>query len=260
MIIRHKGFTLIELLVVIAIIAILAAILFPVFAKAREKARQISCASNLKQFGLAAQMYAQDYDETYSGPFIGGPGLAGGDGNDKKIWVELLYPYTKNTQIARCPSASGGVTYFYNGSGITENPDLASVVKAGGVNYAYNDTFGYNGSNFGIGSPGAYGTGVNGNGPFGAALSLVDSPAATILLVDTPGGGDYEVEYFNRLDASACALFGTGQDLPHLGVDSRHTDGFNAAFYDGHVKFQKSTRPYQWYLSKDAATSSGYNP
>src|SRR5947209_15517704 len=62
---RKKGFTLIELLVVIAIIAILAAILFPVFARAREKSRQISCLSNLKNIGLATLMYAQDYDETF---------------------------------------------------------------------------------------------------------------------------------------------------------------------------------------------------
>jgi prepilin-type N-terminal cleavage/methylation domain-containing protein/prepilin-type processing-associated H-X9-DG protein len=90
-----RGFTLIELLVVIAIIAILAAILFPVFAQAREKARQTVCLSNMKQMGLAVHMYAQDYDETL--PL---------DGHVTKTftWVYSLDPYTKNRFIYRCPS------------------------------------------------------------------------------------------------------------------------------------------------------------
>jgi prepilin-type N-terminal cleavage/methylation domain-containing protein/prepilin-type processing-associated H-X9-DG protein len=85
------GFTLIELLVVIAIIAILAAILFPVFAQAREKARGISCLSNCKQAGTAFYMYVQDYDETM---------LKMGAGSD---WWSLIYPYTKNLQLFYCP-------------------------------------------------------------------------------------------------------------------------------------------------------------
>jgi len=100
----RKGFTLIELLVVIAIIAILAAILFPVFARAREKARQASCLSNLKQLGIAARMYAQDYDEkmvpvAVSGPVVGGNGV---------WWMVNLQPYIKNIQVLHCPSYSGG--------------------------------------------------------------------------------------------------------------------------------------------------------
>ena len=92
-----RGFTLIELLVVIAIIAILAAILFPVFAKAREKARQASCASNEKQMGLATNMYMTDYDNVYPRNAIGSSlGI---------IWLPgVLDPYTKNLQIWRCPS------------------------------------------------------------------------------------------------------------------------------------------------------------
>ena len=86
-----RGFTLIELLVVIAIIAILAAILFPVFAQAREKARAISCLSNCKQSGTAFYMYVQDYDETL---------LKMGSGVD---WWSLIYPYTKNLQLYYCP-------------------------------------------------------------------------------------------------------------------------------------------------------------
>lgn len=93
---QKHGFTLIELLVVIAIIAILAAILFPVFAKAREKARQASCQSNNKQIGLAFAQYTQDYDEKYSFREMGGPTPAS--------YRVVLTPYIKNTQIWRCPS------------------------------------------------------------------------------------------------------------------------------------------------------------
>jgi prepilin-type N-terminal cleavage/methylation domain-containing protein/prepilin-type processing-associated H-X9-DG protein len=91
----RRGFTLIELLVVIAIIAILAAILFPVFAKAREKARQASCSSNLKQIALAQLMYAQDYDERL-------PNHEEVPGQD---WPLMIVPYVKNGQLFRCPSA-----------------------------------------------------------------------------------------------------------------------------------------------------------
>lgn len=112
------GFTLIELLVVIAIIAILAAILFPVFARAREKARQASCLSNIKQASLAVVMYAQDYDEVL--PFSIG-------GSMTEMWslMELLEPYMRNRQIQRCPSDSVGAIDF-------------SVFGLGRYSYGYN--------------------------------------------------------------------------------------------------------------------------
>src|SRR5690348_11874145 len=119
---RKNGFTLIELLVVIAIIAILAAILFPVFAQAREKARETSCVSNMKQIALALQMYAQDYDETFfssgdlpkkkSNGAVCDTGKIQPDGqNIVRMMgggtVYLASPYIKNKQIFTCPSDTG---------------------------------------------------------------------------------------------------------------------------------------------------------
>jgi prepilin-type N-terminal cleavage/methylation domain-containing protein/prepilin-type processing-associated H-X9-DG protein len=105
---KRKGFTLIELLVVIAIIAILAAILFPVFARAREKARQTNCLSNTKQLMLGILMYAQDYDEN----------MCYGQNDDAdgtRYWRNVVEPYVKNTQIMKCPSkASQSYGYGWN--------------------------------------------------------------------------------------------------------------------------------------------------
>ena len=100
---RRSAFTLVELLVVIAIIAILAAILFPVFARAREKARQSNCLSNFKQIGLAHLMYAQDYDERFT-KFQGYWSSDNWDGAAGVYWYDRLAPYVKNTQIFACPS------------------------------------------------------------------------------------------------------------------------------------------------------------
>jgi prepilin-type N-terminal cleavage/methylation domain-containing protein/prepilin-type processing-associated H-X9-DG protein len=104
----RKGFTLIELLVVIAIIAILAAILFPVFAQAREKARQTGCLSNVKQIGLGIQMYVQDFDEYVPrNAFADPPRVAEGDhftNCSSPRWMDVIQPYIKNTQLHNCPS------------------------------------------------------------------------------------------------------------------------------------------------------------
>lgn len=136
--VRHYGFTLIELLVVIAIIAILAAILFPVFARAREKARQAACTSNLKQLALGVLMYSQDYDGMLM-PFVGAQASDYSWGQYWYGWVQgssvdftrgLLYPYLKNKEIKRCPSfpkrartVALGMGYGYNWYYVGGTPD-----------------------------------------------------------------------------------------------------------------------------------------
>lgn len=122
---QRTGFTLIELLVVIAIIAILAAILFPVFAQARAKARQASCQSNQKQWALAFTMYVQDYDERVpmaGNEYASSPKDANGNPTYENQWFNSTYPYTKNKGVRVCPSDGSGqkdfagfrTSYLYN--------------------------------------------------------------------------------------------------------------------------------------------------
>ena len=118
---HRYGFTLIELLVVIAIIAILAAILFPVFAQARESARMTSCLSNMRQLGTALRMYAQDYDEIY-------PAIRFVDrdfrGHWPYGWRNVVYPYIKNKQVMACPSNPNSVP---NGPGTNINSEGSNL-------------------------------------------------------------------------------------------------------------------------------------
>ena len=189
---NKKGFTLIELLVVIAIIAILAAILFPVFAKAREKARQTSCLSNLKQMGTATAMYVQDYDETFyphrmnsgagSNPFYssGQYPQVSGKAQDKVFWISLLNPYTKNNQIFVCPSNPGS-WYGANTDGVQCGGSANNkAVGCGGVGYGGENSYGHNDTYM---SPsGAY-SDANGN-PGGVNLAGVPRVSSTVMITD----------------------------------------------------------------------------
>lgn len=198
----RRGFTLIELLVVIAIIAILAAILFPVFAKAREKARQTSCLSNLKQMGLAALSYAQDYDEmfmygSYPGTCAWGHVHTPVDGVHAAYgWPTFLGPYTKNTQIFRCPSAQPSIC-------------AGGVGGRSGVTNAY---------------------GINYDGVCGWAMGMMDKPAERMMIQDM---GSWFMVSSNNTQAQAFADLGTGL--------TRHNDGANVAYCDGHAKWQSGS-------------------
>ncbi len=151
---NQEGFTLIELLVVIAIIAILSAILFPVFSKAREKARQTTCASNLKQLGLAMDMYVQDYDEFFP------PAAFGFDSS----WSDLIKPYYKNVSLLLCPSDSSG----WPGPG--QGDDRSYSINAGDQ---YNSVNGVSWAP--DGDPAHAGS---------ASLGDVHSPTETVLLLE----------------------------------------------------------------------------
>jgi len=127
----RRGFTLIELLVVIAIIAILAAILFPVFARAREKARMTSCLSNMKQLGTAALMYTQDYDEIYA---LTAHNCCVANFADTltPTWIRGLVPYVKNAAVWECPSAQNAWAPT-QGTGTGDMPRATNYVVSGNV-------------------------------------------------------------------------------------------------------------------------------
>ncbi len=188
------AFTLIELLVVIAIIAILAAILFPVFAQAREKARQISCLSNLKQIGLGLVMYNQDYDETMPLAFAGIDPINNGGVNVIPIDSQLK-PYIKNDQVWKCPSDSENVA----DSGLGDYWDGSYAANS----TAYRRSYGYVGNIHTVQYEQATGdTSIDGDPNTGMSqwggppyapttLAKIDQPADTIGIVEnwSPGEG-----------------------------------------------------------------------
>ena len=158
---RKEGFTLIELLVVIAIIAILAAILFPVFAKAREKARQSSCLSNLKQLGLGVLSYAQDYDERL-------PMAVAGSAAPFYIFTEVIDPYLKNTQIWQCPSKKDSVVLTNLGkANVGYSVDVGTQMPSGSATGRL------------FGAPAA--------GTSSCSLGTVDQPSQTAMMCDAVG-------------------------------------------------------------------------
>ena len=205
----RKGFTLIELLVVIAIIAILAAILFPVFARAREKARQASCQSNLKQIALAAKMYGSDYDECLTPCQLGIAGVF-----PFYMWSNLLQPYVKNTQLVICPSRSDG--NYTGGGGNSSAPapggpyPYCIAVAPNWVKTNYTPNYCIS----------------NGNRTAVKEATLI-RPAESIEYAD----GTCPNAQPTNPAAGGC-----------YGIDAtRHNEGCNCSFYDGHVKWYKDT-------------------
>jgi prepilin-type N-terminal cleavage/methylation domain-containing protein/prepilin-type processing-associated H-X9-DG protein len=251
--IRKQGFTLIELLVVIAIIAILAAILFPVFARARENARRSSCQSNLKQIGLGILQYAQDYDETMT------PGYQNGSGNVGP-WHGLIQPYVKSIQIFRCPS---NTTTLPNAAYVSgSNPTWGGYIP---ISYKCNG-------------------GHNTNGFWAESWCTAPSPMYDGSIADTDcrrpmdsnmavthnTAGDYyahpaklsefassaETILVSEIDVTSRG-FATADDGSDLQV-TNHLATTNFLFADGHVKAMKpaatiGTTKNLWALDPDSA-------
>jgi prepilin-type processing-associated H-X9-DG protein/prepilin-type N-terminal cleavage/methylation domain-containing protein len=230
---RSDGFTLVEILVVLGIIAILAAILLPAFARARDGARRATCAGNLKQIGLAMQLYAQDNNHHY--PFVGQP-----DNNPNcSLWADRVYPYVKSAQVFQCPAYERGE--YRPGCPASENTeDWKQEITYDG-SYDLNSPFG----SFSIiisggGDSRSIGIGLDFRG---ASESRYQRPASTILVLDGDG---------NFVNPGRETPPFTGAALREWGVDTRHDNGSNVAFADGHVKWlslDALTKPSLWTLS-----------
>lgn len=209
---RRKGFTLIELLVVIAIIAILAAILFPVFARAREKARQTSCLSNVKQIALGVVMYVSDYDGRYPQSFYYSlTGIC----DDKVFWPLVVDPYVKSGTVR---TSSGHST------GIWKCPSMATV--ANWYCGAYTD-YGMN------------------NSLFGLVDSRIDRPAETIMLgeswISHATAPDNHEGWYIWSSAYADDPTHTPGYYAGLGTRYAHNGMANWGFCDGHAKSEGET-------------------
>jgi len=245
---RSKAFTLIELLVVIAIIAILAAILFPVFARARENARKAACMSNLKQIGIGVMMYAQDYDESYpvgSMNYVAAnPDWFGNTTPATARWYTVIFPYVKNKQVFVCPTAGDGIG-FSGGYGWN--------IRGTGSGSATYNGFGYN-------AVASWGT-PSGSGP--VRLAEVDEPSTTILITD-PASNGYASNGIYAIGYSSLGYMPVlhgGQVGPFTTTSSvAPGGGGNYLFADGHVKFMNASQTYcsiMWDVDKTRAKTSG---
>jgi prepilin-type N-terminal cleavage/methylation domain-containing protein/prepilin-type processing-associated H-X9-DG protein len=198
---KKLGFTLIELLVVIAIIAILAAILFPVFARAREAARASSCKSNLKQIGTGWMMYVQDYDERT--PFnTWAAGAQCDPTNRRAVMVYRIQPYIKNLQVLVCPSDSNPLA----GNDCVDGVDR--VVRT------------------------SYGSDNNGIIDNGSSLAQIDEAASTYLAFDSQ-------RYFGTPESNIDSFGWSRDGNNNADFIARHSSLVNAVFADGHVKALK---------------------
>ena len=229
---RTQGFTLIELLVVIAIIALLAAILFPVFARARENARKSSCANNLKQIMIGVAQYTQDYDEAFPNGHTSVAGQPGGA--NQVFWGQLIFPYIKSTQSFRCPSDSS-----------------APAPAAGVANWCQNV----------VGFPNRFDTSYIANWQLQRDAGAAGGPAKNISDLVKVSSTIYMCD--GALNASGSAPFVTTTKKPLTWILNdptstgcvgcvqnpgdlnwgapydRHLDTANVAFADGHVKAMK---------------------
>jgi len=172
---KSSAFTLIELLVVIAIIAILAAILFPVFALAREKARQTSCLSNIKQLGLGVMQYTQDFDELYPANYLIAAPINGGT-STAFTWDQAIYPYVKSKQVYTCPDDAFAYTpsssfTFWDGNLVT-NATRRSYQCVSPLNTVQAGGYDTNTGVFGAGNAS------------GASLAVVQNPSDTVILIE----------------------------------------------------------------------------
>lgn len=223
---KRHGFTLIELLVVIAIIAILAAILFPVFAQAREKARSASCQSNLKQLGLGMSMYRQDYDGRF--PFGGWDGGTKDGGVD---WQNTIAPYVKNRGVYRCPSTTD----------LDEDPANpgAWLWNRNPVSYLYNNYLAEGGNPLpetAVRSVADCVMLIEGHSDWG---DVQCGPGATDWLGRNPSVWCMEDTTFGRRGSLITGYLSWNypSDQGHTWGLPRHVGGANACFADGHVKF-----------------------
>ena len=205
----QKGFTLIELLVVIAIIAILAAILFPAFAKAREAARRSSCSSNLKQIGISLMQYSQEYDEK----------TVSDSNNNGLRWMDNLQPYLKSVGLFTCPSDAA----INNNLPFTPTNDTDSKFIG---SYAINDS--NNTTNNTLAAGDKY------VGVLNQSLASFDSPASTIYVADAEG----KKATFDMFTQTPTTVGSTVSLLagPNGALSARHLDTANVLYADGHVK------------------------
>jgi prepilin-type N-terminal cleavage/methylation domain-containing protein/prepilin-type processing-associated H-X9-DG protein len=229
---ERKGFTLIELLVVIAIIAILAAILFPVFARARDKARLTACLSNMKQIAHSVTMYTGDYDETLP------PGAIGMGGQGRMWWwYEVLDPYVKNLQVWRCPNDPRSTGPYEGDYGTNWRHVIVDL------NWWQPEK----------GNP---------SGPGPPRLARFQQPAKVFAIGDSQGAKGPEqkgtlplmgnIEGTTGTPNIECVYYpshtsdkGVGKDPCDIGwyfrcgISGRHNRGFNAVFLDGHARWKR---------------------
>jgi prepilin-type N-terminal cleavage/methylation domain-containing protein/prepilin-type processing-associated H-X9-DG protein len=239
---RRAGFTLIELLVVIAIIAILAAILFPVFAQAREKARQSVCTSNHKQLGTALQMYIQDYDETFppSNYLVLG---------SNTVWNNLVEPYVKANypdQINNLPGKQISVHFCPDWSSTADNSTSDTSYPSRTYPANVNLMPRLAGGLIGLSGP-----------PVPAKLAEVQFAAQTVLLTEGRGEavwteGDDSTGGYGRRNLSS--------NRAYVVARGRHSGGANYTFVDNHTKWVKAPTPYDSIAQTGVIYRRSMNP